>query len=202
MSTQEDSYMLVFTKKEKRDIKKSLYCARVLKSPFQAKMAPTRATMSPAEPKLTALVRAPFALPLAVLGVEEGEDVLDGRTEDGLEEVRGFVVVVEVEGVEVVDGIEVDVEFKEPLLLRSEELGGILMELEAEQVLVPGCTVKGADWEVAPVWSRSNSPRLVPAGSVTSQVNEVPVRLDQEKREGEEGLVPETTLKKKGPALP
>ena len=54
--------------------------------------------------------------------------------------------------------------------------------------------MKGADWEVAPVWSRSSSPRLVPEGSVTSQVNEVPFKPDQEKRAGEEGLLPGTTL--------
>jgi len=95
---------------------------------------------------------------------------------------------------------------EDKLLLESEmeELGGRLTELvEFEQVVtVPACTVKAADWEVAPVWSRSNSPRDVPAGSVTIQVNVVPVRLDQEKRAGEEGLPPGTTLKKKGPALP
>jgi hypothetical protein len=54
--------------------------------------------------------------------------------------------------------------------------------------------VKGADWEVLPVWSRSNSPRLVPEGSATIQVNEVPVRPDQETRAGEDGLLPGTTL--------
>lgn len=42
----------------------------------------------------------------------------------------------------------------------------------------------------------------MPAGSATTQVNEVPVRLDQEKRAAAEGLSPGTTLKKKGPALP
>ena len=60
--------------------------------------------------------------------------------------------------------------------------------------LLPACTVKAADWEVAPVWSRSNSPRDVPPGSATVQVNEVPVSPDQEKRAGEEGLPPGTTL--------
>lgn len=46
--------------------------------------------------------------------------------------------------------------------------------------LQPAKTVKGADCEEAPVLSRSNSPRLVPAETVTTQVNEVPVILSQE----------------------
>ena len=54
--------------------------------------------------------------------------------------------------------------------------------------------MKGADWEVLPVLSRRNSPRLVPPGTATIQVNDVPTRLDQEKRAGEEGLFPGTTL--------
>ena len=34
----------------------------------------------------------------------------------------------------------------------------------------------------------------MPAGSATTQVNEAPVKPDQEKRAGEEGLFPGTTL--------
>jgi len=179
------------------------------KNLFQAKTAPTRAAKSPAEPNLTALLRAPPVLPVEV---EEGEVEVpvDVRTEEGLVvEDGGLVVVVPV--VEVVVRMRDDRELpevKELLLLlpgsvEREEPAGVVTELEEfEQSVVPDCTVKGADCEVAPVWSRSNSPRDWPAETVTTQVNEVPVRPLQEKRAAEEGLFPGTTLKKKGPALP
>jgi len=54
--------------------------------------------------------------------------------------------------------------------------------------LQPGWTVKEGDCEVAPVVSRSKSERLWPAGMVTSQVNEVPVRLSQERIGGSVGF--------------
>ena len=38
----------------------------------------------------------------------------------------------------------------------------------------------------------------VPPGTVTSQVNEVPVNPDQEKSAGPDGLLPETTLCQEG----
>lgn len=175
------------------------------KGPFQAKMAPTMAAKSPAGPMLRALLRAPFwELPELVPGEVEGreeEEVVVGRTEVGVVMgLGGFALVVVTGGLVVgVVGMEDTVLLLEGCEGRG-DAGGI--EPELEQPGVPGWTVKGADWEVAPVWSRSNNPMDVPAGTATTQVNEVPVKLDQVKRAVPEGLLPGTTLKKKGPALP
>jgi len=168
-------------------------------------MAQTIAAKSPAGPMLRALLRAPFwELPELVPGEVEGreeEEVVVGRTEVGVVMVLGGLALVVVTG-----GLVVGVVGMEDTVLLLEgcegrgDTGGI--EPELEQPGVPGWTVKGADWEVAPVWSRSNNPMDVPAGTATTQVNEVPVKLDQVKRAVPEGLLPGTTLKKKGPALP
>ena len=63
-----------------------------------------------------------------------------------------------------------------------------------ELCLLLARTAKEADWAMAPVWSRSSTSRLVPAGSTTFHVNEVPVKSLQEKRAGEVGLSPGTML--------
>jgi len=63
--------------------------------------------------------------------------------------------------------------------------------------LQPAWTVKGADCEVAPLVSRSKSPRFWPAETVTIQVNELPVRLSQETIAGPVGLSPGWTLYKR-----
>jgi hypothetical protein len=148
------------------------------------------AAKKPAEPKPAALLRAPPTLPPApgeVVGL--GEEVLVGRTEDGVE--VGGLVMEEV----VVVGVGGRLELTTLLVPegREEEPEGRLAELEEETgqlVVEPDWTMKGADCEEAPVESRSNKPRLVPAGTGTIQVNEVPVRPSQEKRAGEEGLSP------------
>jgi len=56
-------------------------------------MVPTRATKRPTEPKLTTFVRAPPVLPPAEpVGVEV--EVVDERTEEGLEREEGGLVEV------------------------------------------------------------------------------------------------------------
>jgi hypothetical protein len=131
------------------------------------------------------LITPPLAPPeVPPVGVGVGEEVLEGRTEEGVE-VGGFVVVVVITVEEVVILVVVVVGVTEEtveLPEREEEPEGETTELEeaGQSVDEPGWTVKGADCEEAPVLSRSNSPRLVPAETGTTQVNEVPVRLSQE----------------------
>lgn len=114
--------------------------------------------------------------------MELGEVLVD-RTEVGEEVELGGFVVEEVLVVEVLVRVELTrlvlVLLKDP---EEEEPEARLEELEetGQLVVEPGWTVKGADCEEAPVVSRSNSPRLVPEATGTTQVNEVPVRLSQE----------------------
>jgi len=101
-----------------------------------------RAAKKPAEPKFTALLRAP---PLLPVDVEAGEEeVVEERTELGVErEEEGLVEVVVVVGVVgvvvgVTEGMELT-ETKELLLpgtVEREEPAGELTELEAEQSVV------------------------------------------------------------------
>jgi len=110
----------------------------------------------------------------------------------GLEREEGGFV----EEVWVVAGVEEGVDTDKELLLpgtveREVPAGELPMFEEAEQVVdVPAWTWKGAVCTVLPVESRREMSRLVPAATVTTQVNEVPVRLSQEKRAGAEGLAP------------
>lgn len=112
----------------------------IVKDLPQARIAPTRTAISPAVPKLTALLVTPpevlpAELPAVVVGEEEGLD--DERTEEGL--VVGVETLVEVG---VVVGVEVLVTGERELELLAgseEEPDGRLAEPEEEvkQSLVP-----------------------------------------------------------------
>lgn len=95
-------------------------------------MAPRRTAKRPAEPKLTALLRAPLVLPLVVgLGVAVLE-VLVGRVVEGVLVEGGLVV----EGVDA--GREVEEETTEDKVLlvlgREETAGELLMAPEVRQL--------------------------------------------------------------------
>ena len=103
-------------------------------------MTPTRTAKSPAEMRLTVLLRAPpLLLPEELPGVVvgEGEELDDERSEEGLGVRAGGFVVLVVEVVE--EEVEEEVvEFMEPLLERELE-GGRLTELvEFKQVVAGG----------------------------------------------------------------
>ena len=87
-----------------------------MKGPLQTRTAPTRAAKKPAEPKLTALLRAPLAPPVAV-----GEE-----PEEGVVTVEGDFVVEEVEVRVAVVGKEVLL----PGIVEREEPAGELPVLE------------------------------------------------------------------------
>lgn len=126
--------------------------------------------------------------------VGDGEEVLEGRTEEGVEE-RGLVAEVVVVGITVgvvvVGRVCEEVPLPGTVEREEPEPEEVLTTLEeAEQSVVPTWTGKGADCEVAPVLSRSKSPRFWPAATVTTHVKDVPVKLSQEKRAGAEGVSP------------